>query len=323
MTAVDDEVQAYLRERKKGSISWHIVLNNHASTRPKHHGGPVVPSITACKTFRTMSASGDWECWLDLPNSFANGDGLGFHTRGTGGSKDEASEDACLRAVAHLIRAEPSEFLLRPKHWTVSPVELLAHLPGADAGHQPLPVHIPARLQAAGEEATTPDADARMVALLRKCLHAHGGEFDPSWISSKRMGLQPDEERVYSTFNKLLVPGGMKAFIKSHPEFSWRPKGTKGMLITWAHGQVAQEAPPTAAGVAAPGSASASLCQGGGVSSEQVAFGHSEAPAATAAGVGHSEAPAAPGSASAFGAVGGEDLGSNSAVQDKVWQPLD
>ena len=45
-----------------------------------------------------------------------------------------------------------------------------------------------------------------------------------------------------------------------------------------------------------------------------MASGHSEAPAATAAGVGHSEAPAAPGSASAFGAVGGEDPGGNSAV---------
>ena len=53
-----------------------------------------------------------------------------------------------------------------------------------------------------------------------------------------------------------------------------------GMLITWAHGQVALEVPPVAAGVAAPGSASASC--------EHVASGHSEAPAATAAGDGHS-----------------------------------
>ena len=79
------------------------------------------------------------------------------------------------------------------------------------------------------------------------------------------------------------------------------------MLITWAHGQVALEVPPVAAGVAAPGSASASCAH--------VASGHSEAPAATAAGDGHSEAPPAPGSASAFGAVGGEDPGGNSALQ--------
>ena len=181
-----------------------------------------------------------------------------------------------------------------------------------------------------------------MVALVRQCLDAHGGEFDPSWISHKKMGLHPDEERVYSTFNKLLMHGGMKAFIESHPEFSWRPKGQTGMIITWAHGQVAQEAPQIAGGVVAPGSASAS---GGGASSEQVAVavpsshpqapatgaasasgggaGHSEAPAATATGTSHSEALAAPGSASAFGAVGGEDSGSNSTVQDKVWESLD
>ena len=99
----------------------------------------------------------------------------------------------------------------------------------------------------------------------------------------------------------------MKAFIESRPEFSWRPKDNKGMLITWAHGQVALEVPPVAAGVAAPGSASASC--------EHVASDHSEAPAATAAGDGHSEAPPAPGPASAFGAVGGEGPGGNSALQ--------
>ena len=287
-------------------------------------------SITACKTFSAPGpASAVWECTLNLPNSFAWGDGLSVQTNGQGASKEEASEVACRRAVARLISASPSQFLLRPKHWAVSPQELVARLPGADAGRQALPVHAPARLRGAGEEATTPDADARAVALVRRCLDAHGGEFDPSRISSKLMGLDPGEERVYSTFNKLLVPRGMKAFIESHPELSWRPKDNKGMLITWARGQAALEpppppmparappggpkppaqpqAPPAAAGVAAPGSASASC--------EHVASGHSEAPAATAAGDGHSEAPPAPGSASAFGAVGGEGPGSNSALQ--------
>ena len=152
--------------------------------QPRAHAAQVarwkiVQSITACKTFSAPGpASAVWECTLDLPHSFAAGDGLRVQTNGQGASKDEASEVACLRAVAHLIRASPSQFLLRPKHWAVSPQELLAHLPGADAGHQALPVHIPARLRDAGEEATTPDADARLVALVRRCLDAHGGEFD-------------------------------------------------------------------------------------------------------------------------------------------------
>ena len=185
-------LEAYLQQNRVQHISWHLVLNNHASTRPKAHGGQIVPAITKCKTYSAPGpASAVWECTLDLPHSFAAGDGLRVQTNGQGASTDEASEVVCLRAVAHLISARPSRFLLRPKHWAVTPQELLAHLPGADAGHQALPVHIPARLRDAGKEATTPDADARTVALVRRCLHAHGGEFDPSWISSKLMGVDP------------------------------------------------------------------------------------------------------------------------------------
>ena len=132
-----------------------------------------------------------------MPNSFAPGDGRRVVVTGEGGSKNEASEVACLRAVASLISESPKDFVLRPKHWKVLPDQLLANLPGADAGHQALPVHYPARLLHAGEEAHTPDADARMVALLRECLDAHGGEFDPSLISHNKMGFKPEDERVY------------------------------------------------------------------------------------------------------------------------------
>ena len=56
---------------------------------------------------------------------------------------------------------------------------------------------------------------------------------------------RPDEERAYSSFNRLLSRGSMRAFIESHPEFAWRPiLGAQGMLITRAEGQVAQAAPP-------------------------------------------------------------------------------
>ena len=122
-------------------------------------------------------------------------------------------------------------------------------------------MHIPARLREAGMEAGTPDADARMVELVRKCLDAHGGEFDPSWISRKQMGFQPGDEPVYSMFNKLLVRGGLKAFIQMHPEFSWSSKGTKGMTITWA-----PEAPSSAS---ASGAASATQAAVGAASGRQ------------------------------------------------------
>ena len=50
------------------------------------------------------------------------------------------------------------------------------------------------------------------------------------------MGRGPQDEHVYNEFNRLLVRGGLKAFIESHGEFTWNSKGHKGMVITWAPG---------------------------------------------------------------------------------------
>ena len=62
------------------------------------------------------------------------------------------------------------------------------------------------------------------------------------------MGQETDEEPVYLQLNKLLARNQLRAFVDSHPAFSWSPlEGTKGMLITWD-----PEAPPPA-----PSSASA------------------------------------------------------------------
>ena len=232
------DVETYLLEHHVGSIRWHWVLNNHASTRPKLHGGPLVRSVTDCKEFAAPGlARAEWRCTLTLPNSFAPGDGRRVVVTGEGKSKDAASELACLRAVVSLISESPKDFVLRPVRWTVSPDQLVANLPGSASGeHQALPVHTPARLRGAGEEAGTPDADARIAELLHQCLNAHGGELDPSKISHKRMGLGPEDEHVYEKFNKLLVPGGLKAFVESHPDFTWNWGAKKGMVIRRAHG---------------------------------------------------------------------------------------
>ena len=47
--APSDRLLAYMQSCHKGS--WHLTLNNHASTRPKSYGGATVPSVKACKTF--------------------------------------------------------------------------------------------------------------------------------------------------------------------------------------------------------------------------------------------------------------------------------
>ena len=82
--------------------------------------------------------------------------------------------------------------------------------------------------------------DARSVALVRDCLEKHAGEFDPSSNFHRKMRLGPRDERAYTTFNKLLNSGGLKAFIESHSdEFAWNPRddrSNKGAVISWAHG---------------------------------------------------------------------------------------
>ena len=270
-------VEEYLARHHLGS--WHTTLNNHASTRPNIYGGPLVPAVSRCKTFEHIapgsasaaapgSASAAWRCSLDLPNSFTPTDGRRLQTEGYATTKDEASELACRRAVALLLMMEPSQVVLRPAHWRISPSALLEGLPFTHTAHQALPVHVAPRSLQAGVEAgrlTEAEVNDRVVALLRSCLTAHGGSFDPSRISRAALGQQLGEEAVYSQLNKLLLPGGLRPFVESHPEFSWTTHGQKGMLITWALGaepaaasSLEQPAPSSASpATPAPGPASA------------------------------------------------------------------
>ena len=196
--------------------------------------------MTECKRYEHIApgtASAAWRCSLDLPHSFSFGDGQRIETTATASTKDEASELACRRAVAVLLSTSPGDFVLRPAHWRISPDELLERLPGTDTVHQALPVHVRARSLEAGVDAaelTESEVNERVAALVRWCLNAHGGAFNPARISRKALGQEPGEEPVYSQLNKLLTPGQLRSFVDSHPEFSWSKIGQRGMLITWA-----------------------------------------------------------------------------------------
>ena len=242
-------VEAYLLECHVQTISWHTVLNNHASTRPKEHGGPLVTAVRKCKVYAASGADG-WRCTLTLPNSFAAGDGRQLVATGESATKVQASELACLRAVALLVTENPGQVLFRDAHWKVPADEVKANLPGlaaadpASGGHA-LPVHTPARLQGAGSEADAPDADARLLELVEDILKTHGGEFDPSRISYKKLRSWRAEP-PWETFNKLLKPGGLKGFVEKHSDkFAWRLAAGKneGMLITWANWVTQEEEP--------------------------------------------------------------------------------
>ena len=228
-------IEAYIRDQHTG-VSWHLVLNNHASTRPEVLGGPLVPAVTDCKTYQKIeagSATSFWRCILQLPNSFQPNDGRRLESVGEGHTKEDASEDACRKAFAKLLYAEPSNVVLRPKHWKIAPDEVVASLPRSRRSHQALPVHISARQENAGAQAAVlsrSERDAHVTDLIRLCLNTHEGEFDPSTICHQKTGLRPEEERVGTRLNQLLRPGELNEFIARHPEFAWR-----AVNPTWRH----------------------------------------------------------------------------------------
>ena len=113
-TASARDLEQYITQERVPFISWHGMLNNNVSTRPNQHGGKLCHAVTACKTF-TNHAPGTasaWRCTLELPNSFAPGDGIRVRTIGEGPTKEHASEDACRKAVVHLLVANPGQFVL-------------------------------------------------------------------------------------------------------------------------------------------------------------------------------------------------------------------
>jgi len=192
---------------------------------------------------------------LRLPHSFASGDGRELVSVGCGTTQKEASEDACCSAMARLFCADPSNIVLRPARWIIPVAALVAGLPtvrgsGEDGvGHQPLAV----RAKPSGHigMALTPaEKDEAVAIVIRKCLAAHGGQFDPSHICRRWIHLTfPDTVGAIAPWEELrdlLEPGELRTFVDSHPEFEQHPKdGGKGMIISWAGwGQVALPSGP-------------------------------------------------------------------------------
>ena len=148
---VDIELaKAFLKEHHVATTSWHHVLNNTTSTRPKDHGGKVVRSLTEHKQIEAQgagSATPMIRCTIRLPNSFAPGDGKVLEITGLGKTQDNASEEACCGAMVSLLCAEPTNVVLRPAHWSISTSELLTQFmqrfgqPHLGIPHQPLAVH--------------------------------------------------------------------------------------------------------------------------------------------------------------------------------------
>ena len=268
LTASGDDIQAVkayinLHHQDRSKISWHLSLNNHASTRPQTHGGPLVHALTDCKTFEPVEPgpASRWRCSLQVPNSFAPGDGLRVFTTGEGITQTDASEDACQTALAVLLLRDASKVILRPKHWKV-PIQDIVQYMATHSGvqHQALPVHQQRRHEHAGEEGDRMSAEQlnnEVADIIRWCLHTHDGSFDPSRICHRALGLTPAHERMHQRLNNLLHENDLRPFIQGHPEFQWHTHGQRGMLISWANAPGSASAPEN---TAASAQDSASAC---------------------------------------------------------------
>ena len=239
------EMRQYIHERHVSWISWHITLNNHASTRPDAHGGKIVESVTNCKTTR-MLAPEKWRCVIAMPHSFRPGDGWKLDTVGEGKTAKEADEAACEAAVALLLIRNHSQVVLRPKHWTVTPEDLVRDMPAPKGKsgdvRQALPVHVRAKSEHAGDvgAAMAPgDRDAAVEKVLRDVLTSHGGTVNPARIQHRRLiehGLAaPGTAKAFETLDRLLPPEGLRPWIRLHPAFVYKDVDG-GMQISWAPG---------------------------------------------------------------------------------------
>ena len=116
-----------LREAKRANISWHTILNNHASTRPNCLGGPLCRPLAVLKEFESSNHGSEHVCRLVLPNSYARGDGLGVSATAQAPTKHEAGEEVCFFVFATMCadRDGLPNVLFRPAHWNVPIEDLL------------------------------------------------------------------------------------------------------------------------------------------------------------------------------------------------------
>ena len=129
-------LEALLVRHHTTIATWHSVLNNHSSTKPRSMGGPMFRSLTELKDYWTDN--GSHYCRIDMPCSFQHGDGIPCSVEACAETKAEASENACLRALAHILAENQTDVRLRPKHWNISIKQLHERI-GAVLRGEPLP----------------------------------------------------------------------------------------------------------------------------------------------------------------------------------------
>ena len=216
-------MEAYISEMHVAHVSWYYVLNNHTSTRPKDSGGPLFHSLQAQMTEQRVA--GQAVCTINMPCSFAAGDGLAFSASASAQTPKEAKSAACRRVLTMLLYWNADALVFRQSHWKCSAEELVEHLrqlssgsPSRSAGssnpgpavrvRQPLSAHYVPPEPGAENERT-----AEIIQLLQKCLQVDGGRSDPSFFWRHReTGVIPWRELDW-----MIPRGTLRAFIESTP----------------------------------------------------------------------------------------------------------
>jgi hypothetical protein len=121
-------LESLLTNYHSGVVSWHTVLNNTSSTMPKNQGGPFVRTLEEVKSYRMDH--GSHYCRIDMPCTFALGDGLLFSVESDKmDTRQAANQHACFRAVAHMLAADQWQVKqaadrrhvrLMESHWNIS-----------------------------------------------------------------------------------------------------------------------------------------------------------------------------------------------------------
>ena len=239
-------IQKLLLEAKESHISWHLVLNNHFSQRPKEHGGALCKSVRACKEYDIKD--GQYCCRIRLPNSYWPDDAKRIEVEGLHPDDKAKAGDAAGCAAFTILCSNKDglpRVLLRPKHWKVPIADLVADIgrildPAVTFQH--LPVH---ERRATASGATVPhgglkdvpeNQKERAAELIRLTLWAHGGSFDPAKIDHKKIvavsGRQPGA--VYHQLGQLLPKGTLKQFIEQHAEFDIdEQEGARCWNVKW------------------------------------------------------------------------------------------
>jgi len=262
-------VENYLKEQHQWG-SWHNILNNTTSTRPKRCGGPTFQSLAALKQ-TTVVTPGFHTCIICLPCSFVAGDGEEFAVSATATSPEEAGEAACLCAFATLLVKDASKVLLRQTHWRCAVSEVVAMISTITGDmRQPLTAHVADGTRPSSQSGCANEKD--VLDLLRAILQNEGGIADPSRL---RLDEMLDHAltlcaKPYLRLDEMLMRGTLRQFLQAHSEeFEVLPHGPhfEGFRFRLRpHSQAA----PAAVGVV-PGSASMhSSCAPGSASASTI-----------------------------------------------------